>query len=171
MPPSPINEAGHSGVDREPAMAAPLYIPVLPTRRDAWNAYAQLELGVRQRIAPLWTVVPRVGPERPRGTTLAPDPDNDRERLHHWLTLRLDHVINVMAGLAGWVDTAHAESLLDASAPSLWRLATGSAKDGDDAGKRALAALDLLAALVPHGPLDHGERRFSRRRRPLRLPR
>ncbi|WP_328742782.1 beta family protein [Streptomyces caniferus] len=218
MPPSPFNEERHSGVDGGPAMAEPLYVPVLPTRRDAWNAYAHLELGVRQRIAPLWTVVPRVGPERPRGTPLAPDPDNDREGLHHWLTLRLDHVINVMAGLTGWVDTAHVESLLDASAPSLWRLTTGSslrlvtgperdpalqryaadlaflsgrglgirvllddapdeplstrlltlidrlrlppsrldllldagsAEDGDDTGKRALAALGLLAALVP----------------------
>ncbi|MFG2493939.1 hypothetical protein ACGFSD_23225 [Streptomyces caniferus] len=107
-------------------MAEPLYVPVLPTRRDAWNAYAHLELGVRQRIAPLWTVVPRVGPERPRGTTLVPDPDSDREGLHHWLTLRLDHLINVMTGLTGWVDTAHVESLLDASVPSLWRLTTGS---------------------------------------------
>ncbi|MEW2435429.1 hypothetical protein AB0952_14820 [Streptomyces caniferus] len=62
----------------------------------------------------------------PRGTTLVPDPDSDREGLHHWLTLRLDHLINVMTGLTGWVDTAHVESLLDASAPSLWRLTTGS---------------------------------------------
>ncbi|MFI5791787.1 hypothetical protein [Streptomyces sp. NPDC051677] len=36
-------------------MVEPIYVPVLPTRRDAWTAYEALDPLVRRRIAPLWT--------------------------------------------------------------------------------------------------------------------
>src|ERR1044072_2743964 len=70
------------------AMVEPIYIPVLPTRRDAWNAYAQLDFRLRRRVAPLWTVVPHSGPERVRGEPSAPDWDSDQTALDRWLTPR-----------------------------------------------------------------------------------
>ncbi|EFL23255.1 conserved hypothetical protein [Streptomyces himastatinicus ATCC 53653] len=199
-------------------MVEPIYVPVLPTRRNAWDAYARLAFGVRRRIAPLWTVVPRVEPERVRGVPLVPDPDTDQAELRRWFTPRMDSLIKVMEGLTCWVDIGHVESHLDALAVGLWRLATtsrvrlvtgpernpaqqryaadlaflsghglgirmvlddppeaprstelldlldrlclppsrldlildvGTATDGTEAGKVALAALDLLGALVP----------------------
>ncbi|MFF0035238.1 hypothetical protein ACFYRG_03330 [Streptomyces mirabilis] len=107
-------------------MVEPIYVPVLPTTRAALTAYAQVDLGLRQRIAPLWTVVPRTGPERPRGRPTLPDPEPDEVALRRWLTPRVEGLIDVMDGMSGWVDPTHVERLLDASAESLWRLATRS---------------------------------------------
>ncbi|MET8181599.1 hypothetical protein [Streptomyces sp. NPDC005336] len=103
-------------------MVGPIYVPVLPARRDAWDAYARLEFGIRRRVAPLWTVVPRVGP----GRAPFPDPDTDQAELRRWLTPRMDNLIKAMEGLTGWVDAAHVEGLLDAFAVMLWRLMTSN---------------------------------------------
>lgn len=53
-------------------MVEPIYVPVLPARRDAWNAYAELDVCVRRRIAPLWTLVPHAGRERTHELRRAP---------------------------------------------------------------------------------------------------
>ncbi|MCX5089881.1 hypothetical protein OOK36_13405 [Streptomyces sp. NBC_00365] len=105
-------------------MVEPIYVSVLPTTRAALTAYAQVDLGPRQRIAPLWTVVPRTGPERLRDRPTVPDREPDEVALRRWLTPRVDGLIDVMDGMSGWVDPTHVERLLDASAESLWRLAT-----------------------------------------------
>ncbi|MEU3982765.1 hypothetical protein AB0F77_22150 [Streptomyces sp. NPDC026672] len=109
-------------------MTEPLYVPVLPARRGAWSAYAQLDVRVRRRIAPLWTLVPRVGPERTRGERAVPTVDGDGEQpaLDHWLTPRMDQLIEAVDGMPGWVDAAHVEGGVHGSAVSLWRLMTRS---------------------------------------------
>ncbi|WP_406167595.1 hypothetical protein [Streptomyces sp. NBC_00996] len=107
-------------------MVEPIYMPVLPAKRDAWNAYAQLDLRVRRRIAPLWTLVPRIGTERTRGERAAPDPDSDRTALGTWLAPRMDQLIEAMDGVTGWVDAAHVEGSVNGAARSLWRLMTRS---------------------------------------------
>lgn len=104
-------------------MVEPVYVPILPTRRNAWNAYARLDLRIRRRIAPLWTVAPRIGPERTRGTRAAPDPDDDQGALSRWLAPRVDQLIEATKGTTGWVDTVHVDGLAGA-AVSLWRLMT-----------------------------------------------
>lgn len=107
-------------------MVEPIYIPVLPTRRDSWNAYAQLDFRLRRRIAPLWTVVPHSGPERTRGELSVPDWDSDQTALDRWLTPRMDQLIEAVDGMPGWVDAAHVEGSIHGSAASLWRLMTRS---------------------------------------------
>ncbi|MBI0296973.1 hypothetical protein JBE04_21515 [Streptomyces sp. PRKS01-29] len=107
-------------------MVEPIYVPVLPTRRSAWDAYASLGAEVRRRVAPLWTVVPRVGPERTRGACPETDPDTDSPELRRWLTGRMDNLIRAMDGLPGWVDPVHIERHVEASAIGLWRVATRS---------------------------------------------
>ncbi|MFI6278922.1 hypothetical protein [Streptomyces sp. NPDC050988] len=107
-------------------MVEPIYVPVLPTRRDAWKAYERLDLQVRRWIAPLWTVVPRVGPERTRGARCTPDQDGDQAALDRWLTPRMDQLIEAMDGNPGWVDAAHVEGSVLGAAVSLWRLMTRS---------------------------------------------
>ncbi|MER6123893.1 hypothetical protein ABT173_14780 [Streptomyces sp. NPDC001795] len=107
-------------------MVEPIYVPVLPMTRAAMTAYAQVDLRLRRGIAPLWTIVPRTGRERPRGQPITPDPEPDEAELRRWLTPRIDGLIDVMDGLSGWVDATHVERLVDGSAHSLWRLATGS---------------------------------------------
>ncbi|MGY5126474.1 beta family protein [Streptomyces nigrescens] len=107
-------------------MVEPSYVPVLPTTRAAQSAFSHLDIRVRRRIAPLWTVVPRVGPERIRGTRPAPDPDTDPTELRRWLLPRMNSLVDVMADAGGWVDAAHVECLLEPSATSLWHLATKS---------------------------------------------
>jgi hypothetical protein len=107
-------------------MVEPIYVPVLPTRRDAWHAYAQLDLRLRRRIAPLWTVVPHAGHERTRGEPSAPDWESDQAALDRWLTPRTDQLIEAMDGMPGWVDAGHVEGSIHGSAASLWRLMTRS---------------------------------------------
>ncbi len=104
----------------------PVYVPVLPVRRAAWRAYEKLDIRVRTRIAPLWTVVPRTGPERVRGNPPRLDPEVDPAALHRWLPNRMDQFLNALSGATGWIDATHVERLVDASAVGLWRLATRS---------------------------------------------
>lgn len=107
-------------------MVEPIYMPVLPMRRDAWNAYAQLDFRLRRRIAPLWTLVPHSGRERTRGEPSSPDWDSDQSALDRWLTPRTDQLIEAMDGRFGWVDATHVEGSIHGSAASLWRLMTRS---------------------------------------------
>jgi hypothetical protein len=109
-------------------MVEPIYVPVLPARRDAWNAYAELDAGVRRRIAPLWTLVPYGGRERPRGERATPvqTPDGDQAALERWLTRRTDQLIEATDGMPGWVDPVHVEGGVHGAAVSLWRLTTRS---------------------------------------------
>ncbi|MFD8028861.1 hypothetical protein ACGFYM_24840 [Streptomyces sp. NPDC048231] len=93
----------------------------LPARRDAWQAYERLDARARRRIAPLWTVVPRTGPERSRGGGSAfPTLFGPR------LSRRIDAVLEASSTSVGWVDATHVERLVEASASGLWRLTTGS---------------------------------------------
>lgn len=55
-----------------------------------------------------------------------PDPESGEAELERWLTPRIDGLIEAMDGLGGWLDATHVERLVDASAQSLWRLATRS---------------------------------------------
>lgn len=109
-------------------MVEPIYVPVLPTRRGAWEAYAQLDFSLRRRIAPLWTVVPRIGRERTRGERAALEQGRDRDQaaLDSWLTPRVDRLVEAMDGMPGWVDAVHVEGSVHGAALSLWRLATRS---------------------------------------------
>lgn len=109
-------------------MVEPIYVPVLPTRRDAWEAYEQLDFAARRRIAPLWTIVPRTGPTRTRGECAAPHPDqdNDQAELSRWLTPRVDRLIEAMEDGPGWLDAVHVEGSVHGAAASLWRLMTRS---------------------------------------------
>lgn len=104
----------------------PVYVPVLPVRRAAWRAYERLDEEVRTRIAPLWTVVPRTGPERVRGDLPRRDPEAEPAALSRWLPDRLDQFLHALSGSTGWIDATHVERLVDASAVGLWRLATRS---------------------------------------------
>lgn len=108
-------------------MAEPLYVPVLPARRGAVTAFARLSPATRERIAPLWTLPPRTGPERTRGSSLPPDPEADGRALNAWLTPRVDGLIEAMGGHRGWVDATHVEAELNGSASALWRLMIRSA--------------------------------------------
>ncbi|MEV2195355.1 hypothetical protein AB0I02_30970 [Streptomyces phaeochromogenes] len=107
-------------------MVEPIYVPVLPAKRSAWAAYAQLDLDLRLYIAPLWTLVPRIGPERTRGARTVPIPDGDQTALSTWLTPRTDQLIEAMDGMTGWVDAVHVEDSVQGAATSLWRLMTRS---------------------------------------------
>ena len=107
-------------------MVEPIYVPVLPAKRDAWNAYAQLDLRVRRRIAPLWTLVPHIGTERTRGERTTPDPDSDQTALGTWLTPRMDQLCEAMDGKTGWVDAVHVEGSISGAAVGLRRLMTRS---------------------------------------------
>lgn len=109
-------------------MVEPIYVPVLPTRRDAWEAYEQLDLDVRRRIAPLWTIVPRTGLERTRGEWAAsePDPGNGQAELNSWLTPRMDRLVEAMGDRPGWLDAVHVEGGVHGAAVSLWRLMSRS---------------------------------------------
>ncbi|MFC5214729.1 beta family protein [Streptomyces coerulescens] len=108
-------------------MTEPMYVPVLPTRPRAWDAYGLLDSRLRRRVAPLWTIVPRTGTERTRGERAVPEPDDEGTLTERWLTPLVDRLIKVMDGAPGWVDAAHAESHVRGSAAALWRLATRSA--------------------------------------------
>ncbi|MEU6377905.1 hypothetical protein [Streptomyces sp. NPDC046909] len=96
--------------------------------RDAWEAYEQLDLDVRRRIAPLWTIVPRTGLERTRGERGALDlgPGDDQAELNSWLTPRMDRLIEAMADGPGRLDAAHVEGNVHGCAVSLRRLITRS---------------------------------------------
>ncbi|MGW2522895.1 beta family protein [Streptomyces sp. NPDC001617] len=109
-------------------MVEPIYVPVLPARRDAWNAYAELDVRIRRRIAPLWTLVPYTGRERTRGESAVPvqSPDRDQAALDRWLTPRMDQLIEATDGMPGWVDPVHVDGSLHGTAVSLWRLMTRS---------------------------------------------
>ncbi|WP_153455850.1 beta family protein [Streptomyces smaragdinus] len=104
----------------------PVYVPFLPTRRDAWQAYEQLDPRVRRRIAPLWTFVPRTGPERSRGAGSGFDTEESPTLFGRWLTRCIDAVLEASSTSVGWVDATHVERFIEASANGLWRLATGS---------------------------------------------
>ncbi|MFI1097361.1 hypothetical protein [Streptomyces sp. NPDC020917] len=108
------------------ALVDPVYVPLLPMRRAAWQAYERLDARLRGRVAPLWSVVPRTGPERVRGDRPAADPDEDPAALAPWFIGRVDAFLEASSGATGWVDTAHVERLVDASAIGLWHLATRS---------------------------------------------
>jgi hypothetical protein len=104
----------------------PIYVPCLPVRRDAWQAYERLDARVRRRVAPLWTVVPRTGPERLRGGRSVVGIEKDPKLFGPWLTQRIDAVLKASSASVGWLDATHVERLVEASAAGLWRLTTGS---------------------------------------------
>ncbi|MFB6837665.1 hypothetical protein [Streptomyces sp. NPDC056361] len=88
----------------------PIYVPALPARRNALAAYGALAPDVRAAVTPLWTVPPRVGPQRTPGHGRPHPPDPDALALG-------SHVHRVLAGIAraqrdrpAWVDTRHVES-------------------------------------------------------------
>lgn len=109
-------------------MVEPIYVPVLPGRRDAWNAYAELDARVRRRIAPLWTLVPYTGRERSRGECATPvrTPGAEQAALDRWLTPRTDQLIEATDGMPGWLDPVHVEGSVHGASVSLWRLTTRS---------------------------------------------
>ncbi|WP_327339753.1 MULTISPECIES: beta family protein [unclassified Streptomyces] len=107
-------------------MVEPLYVPVLPVRRGAVTAYLRLSPAIRHRLAPLWTLPPRTGPERTSGASPPPDSEADGHVMNAWLTPRVDRLIEAMDGNPGWVDAGHVESELHGSAVAVQRLITRS---------------------------------------------
>ncbi|MER5206567.1 hypothetical protein [Streptomyces sp. NPDC002825] len=104
-PPSAPRNVPSSG----PPSAPPLYVPALPARPSALAAYDHLSPDVRVRVAPLWTVPPRVGgernPARPPAQPRDPDPVALRRHTHDVLAL----VARVQGDRPAWVDTRHVE--------------------------------------------------------------
>ncbi|KRV49174.1 hypothetical protein AQ490_21450 [Wenjunlia vitaminophila] len=107
-------------------MVEPIYVPVLPTTSSACSAFRDLDPWIGRRIAPLWTVVPRVGPQRVRGVCPPDDPETSEKALQEWLTKRVDGVVRAMGGRGGWLDATHVERVERGAATSLWRVATRS---------------------------------------------
>ncbi|MFF3543887.1 hypothetical protein ACFYXD_18845 [Streptomyces platensis] len=150
-------------------MVEPSYVPVLPTTRAAQAAFCHLGVRARQRIAPLWTVIPRIGPERIRGTRPVPDPDTDPAELRRWLAPRMNSLTDAMTDAAGWVDTVHVEALLEGSATALWHLATKSSlrlvtgPERDPQQQRYIADLAFVSGrglgirVLLDGPPDEAE--------------
>ncbi|MFE0648365.1 hypothetical protein ACFVZH_07230 [Streptomyces sp. NPDC059534] len=88
----------------------PIYVPVLPARRSALAAYGGLAPDVRAAVAPLWTVPPRVGPERTPGRLPLHPPDPDALALGVHVHRALAGIARVQRGRPAWVDTCHVES-------------------------------------------------------------
>ena len=153
-------------------MVRTVYVPVLPTTRAARRAYEHMDASVRCRIEPLWTVVPRVGPERLRDAPPVSDPETDETLLSDWLAPRVNDLIETMGDNPGWVDAAHVERLIHGSADSLWHLAVKSRLRLVTGPERAprhqryaadltfLSGRSLGIRLALHEPLDpHGSLR------------
>ncbi|MFE3068140.1 hypothetical protein [Streptomyces sp. NPDC059247] len=112
----------------------PLYVPALPARPSALDAYALLPTRARACVTPLWTVPPpgggsRARSARPRHPRAAPwphpEPDPDPTprpapdsrpdsgphpgRLADHLRTTLDRIEAVQRGRPAWVDAFHAE--------------------------------------------------------------
>ncbi|MEU6193466.1 hypothetical protein [Streptomyces sp. NPDC047061] len=107
-------------------MVKPIYVPVLPARPRGWKAYEALHPRLQRRIAPLWTVVPYTGPERPRAERVVLDPDDDPTVVEGRFTSDVDGLLRAVGGRPGWVDAAHVEGRVRGAATGLWRLATRS---------------------------------------------
>ncbi|MEU0405088.1 hypothetical protein ABZ318_33730 [Streptomyces sp. NPDC006197] len=90
-------------------MSDPIYVPALPARRSALAAYDRLAPHVRSRVAPLWSVPPRVGGARSLGTRPFHPLDPDPPALARHLRTALHRLVDVQRGLPAWVDTFHAE--------------------------------------------------------------
>ncbi|MGW8767529.1 beta family protein [Streptomyces sp. NPDC055815] len=90
-------------------MSEPIYVPALPARWSALTAYDQLTPEVRARVAPLWTVAPRVGRARTLGTRPYRPLDPDPAALAGRLRTALHRLVVAQRGLPAWVDTFHAE--------------------------------------------------------------
>ncbi|MGW9428428.1 beta family protein [Streptomyces decoyicus] len=90
-------------------MAEPLYVPVLPVKRNALGAYASLAPSVRARTTPLWTLAPRTGPLRTLGHRPAAPLDPDPAALTHWLRGRIGEVKKAQQATPAWLDAFHAE--------------------------------------------------------------
>ncbi|MGW1513434.1 beta family protein [Streptomyces sp. NPDC002394] len=90
-------------------MSEPIYVPALPARWSALTAYGLLTPDVRTRVAPLWTVPPRVGGERTPGRPpLHPlDPDPAALARHTYEAFGL--IARVQRDHPAWVDTCHVE--------------------------------------------------------------
>ena len=153
-------------------MVRTVYVPVLPTTRAARRVYEHVDASVRRRIEPLWTVVPRVGPERLRDAPPVSDPETDETLLSDWLTPRVDDLIETMGDNPGWVDAAHVERLIHGSADSLWHLAVRSrlclvtGPERDPRHQRYAADLAFLSGRslgiqlpLPKPPDSHGSLR------------
>ncbi|MEV8590821.1 hypothetical protein [Streptomyces sp. NPDC051180] len=88
----------------------PIYVPALPARRSGFAAYGGLAPDVRAAVAPLWTVPPRVGPERTPGRRPTHPPDPDALALGGHLHRALTGIARVQRDRPAWVDTRHVES-------------------------------------------------------------
>ncbi|WP_306329442.1 beta family protein [Streptomyces venezuelae] len=87
----------------------PLYVPALPARRSALDAYDLLPARVRAGVTPLWTVPPRVGRVRTMGRRPLHPLDPDRAALADHVAAVLHRVESVRHGRPAWVDAFHVE--------------------------------------------------------------
>ncbi|MFJ2784432.1 MULTISPECIES: hypothetical protein [unclassified Streptomyces] len=132
-PPSGTPDRPSTETDARPAAGAaepPLYVPALPARPSALDAYDLLPTRARACVTPLWTVPPpgggsRARSARPRHPRTAPwphpepdpdpdlhphpDPDPHPGRLAEHLRATLDRIEAVQRGRPAWVDAFHAE--------------------------------------------------------------
>ncbi|WP_328941835.1 beta family protein [Streptomyces sp. NBC_00250] len=87
----------------------PLYVPALPARRNALDAYDSLPPRVRARVTPLWSIPPRVGRVRTRGGRPPHPLDPDPAALAARLGAVLHRIETVQRGRPAWVDAFHVE--------------------------------------------------------------
>ncbi|MFI8769307.1 beta family protein [Streptomyces sp. R-07] len=85
-------------------MTEPIYVPALPARWSALTAYDNLAPDVRARVAPLWTVPPRVARTQGRHP-YDPDPAALARHAHD----ALDEIARVQRDRPAWIDTCHVE--------------------------------------------------------------
>ncbi|WP_405408442.1 beta family protein [Streptomyces decoyicus] len=107
-------------------MVEPLYVPVLPVKRNALGAYAALAPSVRARTMPLWTLAPRTGPPRSLGHRPEAPVDRDTTALTHWLQVRVSEVIKAQQATPAWLDAFHVEDERRPVTTGVWELLADS---------------------------------------------
>ncbi|MCX5229571.1 hypothetical protein ABZY16_11340 [Streptomyces sp. NPDC006553] len=95
----------------------PLYVPALPARRSALDAYDRLPPRVRACVTPLWVVPPRVGRVRTMGRRPSHPLDPDPASLAAHLGSALHRIETVQRGRPAWVDAFHVEDEVAHLAP------------------------------------------------------
>ncbi|WP_406063668.1 beta family protein [Streptomyces sp. NBC_01077] len=87
----------------------PLYVPALPARRNALDAYDSLPPRVGACVTPLWSIPPRVGRLRTMGRRPPHPLDPDPAALAAHLGAVLHRIETVQHGRPAWVDAFHVE--------------------------------------------------------------
>ncbi|WP_055603252.1 beta family protein [Streptomyces aureus] len=106
---------------------APLYVPALPARRSALDAYDRLPPRVRACVTPLWVIPPRVGRVRTMGRRPSHPLDPDPAALAAHLGSALHRIETAQRGRPAWVDAFHVEDEAAHLAPGFRRTPAAAA--------------------------------------------